>query len=92
MYKLKSRGVMRLSDGALIPPDTTNADWQTYLAWIADGHTPLPADPPPAPIDLSDSNNLEKAIKATLLCVAQVGGLTTQQIRTMFKNKWDALP
>lgn len=47
---------------------------------------------PPAPIDLSDLNNIEKGLKALALCVAQVGGLTTPQMRTLFKQKWDALP
>lgn len=59
----------------------------------------LPEDHPdvlaylnPPPPDMSDSGNQSKAIKAVLLCVAEVGGLTPQQIRTMFKAKWDALP
>jgi hypothetical protein len=91
-YKLKPNGVQRLMDGSSIPADGSNRDWQEYLAWLAEGNTPLSADPPPTPIDLSDVDNLEKAIKALALCIAQVGGLTVPQIKQMFKQKWDALP
>jgi hypothetical protein len=31
-------------DGACIPFDTDNTDYQAYLKWVSEGGVPLPAD------------------------------------------------
>ncbi len=41
-----STSVRRDLDGAIIPDDPGNADWQAYEAWLAAGNTPTPVPAP----------------------------------------------
>lgn len=44
MYQLAPHVIRRLSDGAWIPMDPANSDYREYLAWLAEGNQPLPAE------------------------------------------------
>jgi hypothetical protein len=50
MYKLIEetnpvwKAIKRLEDGAVIPMNPDNTDYQAYLAWLELGNFPLPAD------------------------------------------------
>lgn len=38
--------ILRVEDQVWIPFDPANTDYQQYLAWLAEGNTPLPPDDP----------------------------------------------
>jgi len=41
-----AQGIIRLADKVSIPFDPDNTDYIAYLAWVAEGNTPTPADEP----------------------------------------------
>ena len=72
MYQLISEHtVRRLSDGAWVPVDTRNCDYQAYQKWVGEGNTPDPAPEPPAPVELTAAEKLTAA------------GLTVAELKTL---------
>ena len=64
--------ILRITDGAFIPPDPANTDYAAYKAWLDEGNTPLPAPAPePAP-ELTTEQKLEAA------------GLSVPELRELF--------
>jgi hypothetical protein len=42
--ELVTNMIIRISDGAFIPFDPANTDYQAYLKWVEEGGVPEPAD------------------------------------------------
>lgn len=58
-YALTTSGMIRRSDGAIIPPDPANRDYQAFLEWQAAGNTPTPAPVAPPAVVLPRPTTLE---------------------------------
>ena len=41
---INDSAILRIVDGACIPFDPANTDYQAYLKWISEGNKPEPAD------------------------------------------------
>jgi hypothetical protein len=73
--------IVRDEDGAHIPFDPDNVDYQDYLAWLAKGNTPNPVPPvltppieQPPPPDINEVNAQVQDIDARLTALETTMG------------------
>jgi len=83
-----SENVLRLDDGANIPPDPANSDYQAYLSWVAAGNT---ADPVPVPGILSVAASMELAVQAWIDATAQGNGYADANTCVSYFNSSNAM-
>lgn len=90
--------VKRLADQANIPADPDNMDWKKFQdeGGIAD-----PEDPAPIPIDLSNTDNLDRVFKAMALLMRdycnslRAGSYTNKSVADLkadFAAKYNSIP
>jgi len=80
MYKpTQPTAIIRTADGATIPADPANTDYRAYLAWLAAGNIPEPADPPPTPDFAALRRSAYAAESDPLFFMAQRGEATQQE-------------
>lgn len=65
MYRMAgNQSVIRIADGACLPPDRGNIDYQAFLAWQAEGNEPEPYVPVPVRRSLRKSLVQQRLIDA----------------------------
>jgi hypothetical protein len=55
--EVQDQQIERVGDGAIIPFDPANTDYQEYLKWLEEGNAPIGADTPIPSDSVSDDNN-----------------------------------
>lgn len=93
-YKLTNENNIIHPDGFSFPASETNRHYRRYLEWLAEGNTPLPADPEPPPssaeVALTSAKDwLDANPGARQIWELSIGDLETQivaQIEALYPN------
>jgi hypothetical protein len=92
MYQLTSYDtILRLADGASIPQDTGNRDYQEYLEWVTEGNTPEPAPVTPVSTDPDYQNFLDEVIASAFYQKILAQSVSSQEVNTSFTAMSGAL-
>ena len=88
-----SSGVMR-GDGAFVPVEPANADWQAYLAWLAAGNTPNPYVAPPPPPATCLLWQLQAVMTSAQWSAAQtaITNLNNPTVAAFFSHPGNSIP
>jgi hypothetical protein len=93
MYRLtQTECILRLADGAHIPPDPGNRDYAAYLAWIGAGNTAGPYEPPPPRVpDRVSMRQARRALRVAGLLPAIEAAINamSEPARTDARIEWD---
>jgi hypothetical protein len=88
------QAVIRAADGAFIPPDPRNAEFQQYLVWLAAGNVPTAYTPPPAPAPTCHLWQLQAVMTAAQWTAAQnaIAALSNPAVSAFFAHGTNVIP
>jgi hypothetical protein len=75
--------VIRATDGASIPLDPDNRDWQAFNAWVTAGGVPDPYVAPPLPVPISISDRQFFQQLALVGTITQADALSAVKVGTI---------